>query len=74
MENTEQHGRIMRVLHDFLAAAVFAREPSKLRNDRCQQLQHDRRADVGHDPERKNRAVLQRTAAEKVKQRRYASA
>ena len=46
------------------------RQSAKFRNDRRQQLHHDRRADVGHDAERKNCAILQRAAAEKIEERR----
>src|SRR5581483_7575672 len=66
LENAKSHGHEPRVLHDLLTAAVFAREPSELWNDRGQQLHHDRRADVRHDPKRKNRAVFQRATAKQI--------
>ena len=56
-------------MHDLLPAAIFARQAAQLRNHRRQQLHHDRRADVGHDAERKDRAVLQRAAAEQIEER-----
>ena len=69
LENAQHDRRVARVLHDLLPAAIFPRQPAELRNHRRQQLHHDRRADVRHDPERKDRAVFQRAAAEQIKQR-----
>ena len=74
LENTKHDRRIAGVLHDLLPAAVLSRQSAELRNHRREQLQHDRRADVRHDAEGKNRAILQRAAAEKIKERRDAAA
>src|SRR5438477_10458785 len=68
LKNTKPKGHEPRVLHDLLPAAVLARESSQLRNHRRKQLHHDRRADVGHDSKREDRAVFQRAAAEQIQQ------
>ena len=74
LKNAKDHRRIPRELHDFLATAVFTSEPAEPRDHCSQQLQHDRRADIRHDAERENRAILQRAAAEQIKQRRHTAA
>src|SRR5260370_41608025 len=74
LKNTEAKRHKPRVLHDFLTTAVFTSEPAQLRNHRRKQLHHDRRADVRHDAERKNRAVLERAAAEQIQQCRKIAA
>ena len=73
LHQAKAHGRVPRVLHDLLATAVFLREPAELRDDRGQQLHHDRRTDVGHDAERKDRAIFQRAAAEQIEKRGHAA-
>ena len=70
----KDHGRVARDLHDLLPAAFFFRESTELGDHSRQQLQHDRCADVGHDAEREDRAIFQRTAAEQIEERRHSAA
>jgi hypothetical protein len=62
----QQHGQIAAVLDDFCAAALFARQFAQFRPDRREQLDDDRRADVGHDADRADGATLQRAAGEHI--------
>ena len=71
LEHAKQNRGVAGVLRNFLTSSIFARQFSKLWNDRSQKLEHDRGTDVRHDAERKNRAVAERTTAEKIKHRSH---
>ncbi len=49
LDDAQRDRRVTRHLHDFLAPAIFTRQAAELWNHRGEQLQHDRRTDVGHD-------------------------
>ena len=65
---TARHDRaVARVLRDLAPAELaFLRQPLEVRPDDGQQLQDDRRADVGHDAQREDRHLRQVPAREHV--------
>ena len=63
--DTERH--VARDLRDLaLARLAFLGPRFDLRNDTLQQLHDDRGRDVGHDPEREHRELLERAAREET--------
>ena len=71
----EADGQVARVLRDLLLAdlALLAELVQRGHHD-LQQLQDDRRRDVGHDPEREDREALQRAAREEVQEAEHVRA
>src|SRR5512138_852295 len=65
----DRHRQIARILRD-LAASFFplALQALEERNDRTQQLQHNRGGDVGHNSHRENGRLGERAAREQIEQ------
>ena len=69
LDDRKHDGAVARVLRDLLAADVaFLGQPFQVGEDHRQELQDDRRADIGHDAQREDRELLQRAPGEQVEQ------
>src|SRR5205823_7105560 len=67
LDDAEQDRAVARVLRDLAPPELaFLREPFEVRPHDGQQLQDDRRADVGHDAQREDRDARQVPAGEHV--------
>ena len=67
LDQAQRDGAVAGVLGDLAPAQLaFLRQPLQVRPDDGQQLQDDRRADVGHDAQREDRGVRQVPAREHV--------
>ena len=69
LHDRQHDGAVAGVLRDLAAAELaFLRQPLQVRPDHRQELQDDRRADVGHDAQREDRRLRQVPAREHVVQ------
>ena len=67
LDDRQHAGQVAGVLRDLAAAQLpLTRQPLEVRPDDRQQLQDDRRADVGHDAQREDRHLRQVPAGEHV--------
>jgi hypothetical protein len=69
LQHRQRDRQVARVLRDLrLAGLALLLQLLEPRDDHDEQLQDDRRRDVRHDPEREDRQLEQRSAAEQVDQ------
>ena len=66
LAETQEHRQIAAILDDFGPAAFFTRQLAERRDDRRQQLDDDRRADIGHDAQSADRTMLQGAAGKQA--------
>ena len=67
LDDRDQHRAVARVLGDLAASQLaFLRQLLEVRPHHRQELQDDRRGDVGHDAQREHRDLLQAAAREGV--------
>ena len=66
LPEAKQDRQVTAILNDLGAATFFAGEFAEGRNDGGQKLDNDGRADVGHDAQRADSAMLQRATGKKT--------
>ena len=66
LPQAEKHGQITAILNNLGATALFARQFAQCGNDCCEQLNNNSRADIGHDTQGADRAMLQSAAGEQT--------
>src|SRR5204863_4158345 len=60
----DQHRQVTAILDQLWPPALLASQLAQTRNHGSKQLNDNRSADIGHDPQRGHRATLQRAAGE----------